>query len=111
SSIVLSLLLPLVFVVVQTQYRCDNDPMIPGYMSIGKYCYYFDDRTTRDSFDQQRETCKSLGGDLAGFETKEDQNQLLNSVIERKAYSFNPFYIGLFCNRTIDSWDWMNPGV
>ncbi|GMR39539.1 hypothetical protein PMAYCL1PPCAC_09734, partial [Pristionchus mayeri] len=109
----LSLLLPLVFVsvIAEGQYRCDSDPMVQNYQPIGKYCYYIDEKHTTDSFDQQRATCKSLGGDLAGFETLEDQTQLLNNLIVKKGYNFNPFYIGLFCNRTIESWDWMNPDI
>ncbi|KAF8368910.1 hypothetical protein PRIPAC_86739, partial [Pristionchus pacificus] len=95
-----------VFVFVSSvQYVCDD----PRFVLLGKYCY--STQPSSSTFEDQENTCESRSSYLAGFETLDEQNQLVEYVNWTITDTFKPFYIGLRCDAVFKQWKWINPDI
>ncbi|CAM5094179.1 unnamed protein product [Eretmochelys imbricata] len=61
----------------------------------------------KKSWLEARDFCREIGGDLAAINSKEEQQVIQHSIVD-KGLSFRPFWIGLFCLDPDEGFFWSN---
>uniref|UniRef100_A0A3Q1H4J3 C-type lectin domain-containing protein n=1 Tax=Anabas testudineus TaxID=64144 RepID=A0A3Q1H4J3_ANATE len=86
---------------VDTCPKCEE-----GWELHGGKCYYFS--TTKSTWNQSRDDCRSKGGDLVKIDSREEQSFLELRLRQKMDSDYDKFWIGLTDSKEEDKWLWVD---